>query len=231
MKSASGDIEAQVAPKAADKQSAKEAKLKVQTASGDVKLEEPVASTVNSGKLGKKIPPRDYQVEVSTASGEISATIAMTSIAKIESVSGDLNLKILPLITKDSKKTSLTTDTKSGSTNLNVYEAIAMELPEAAKSHARDIEARKADSPALSSFESKHSSISGDFKLLYPASWVGKFRADSLSGDIAVSGKDVKIIRRGRGFGKYVEGEKGDGESFIKMNTMSGDVKLQVGSQ
>lgn len=231
VKSASGNVDAQVAPKAADKESAKEAQLKVHSISGDVKLEEPLASTVKSGKLGKKLPPRDYKVEAATASGDITADVVMTSTAKIESVSGDLYLNILPLIAKGSGKTSLSTDTKSGVTNVNIYEAVAIELPEQAKSHPKDIEIRKVDSPALSNFETKHSSISGDFKLHYPATWAGKFRAETMSGDISVTGKDVKITRRSRGFSKFVEGEKGEGESFIKMGSMSGDVKLLIGKQ
>ncbi|KAG8419329.1 hypothetical protein J3458_004207 [Metarhizium acridum] len=231
VKSSSGDVEAQVVPKAADKKSASEATLKVESISGEVRLEEPLASSLRSGKLGKKIPPRDYQVEIGTTSGGITADVVMTSSAKIGSVSGDLTLNVLPLLTKSSDKTSFSTDTKSGSTNVNIYEAVAIELPDNAKSHAKDFEIRKTGRPVLYNFDTKHSSISGDFNLHYPATWVGKFRAESMSGDIFVSGKDVRITRRSRGFGKFVEGEKGDGASFIKMGTMSGDVQLQVGEE
>lgn len=222
--SASGNVDAQIAPKSADKDSANAARLKVHSVSGDVKLEEPLASTVRSGKLGKKIPPRDYQVEIGTASGQITADIAMTSNAKIESVSGDLSLNILPLLVKDHKKTSLMTDTKSGFTHVNIYEPVAIDLSAKAKHDSNE-------GPSLSDFDTKHSSISGDFKLLYPASWLGKLRAETMSGDISVSGKDVKITRRSHSFGRIVEGEKGDGKSFIKMGTMSGDVKLQIGKE
>ncbi|EFY99298.1 hypothetical protein MAA_05356 [Metarhizium robertsii ARSEF 23] len=231
VKSSSGDVEAQVAPKASDKKSGNQATLKVESISGEVKLEEPLTSTVRSGKLGKKIPPRDYQVEIGTTSGGITANVVMTSSAKIGSVSGDLNLNVLPLATKSSDKTSFSTDTKSGFTNVNIYEAVAMELSDNAKSHVKDFEIRRTGRPALYNFDSKHSSISGDFKLYYPAAWVGKFRAESMSGDISVSGQGVKITRRSRGFGKIVEGEKGDGASFIKMGTVSGAVQLHVGKE
>lgn len=230
--SASGNVDAQIAPKSADKDSANAAKLKVHSVSGDVKLEEPLASTVKSGKLGKKIPPRDYQVEIGTASGEITADIIMTSNAKIESVSGDLTLNILPLLVKEHKKTSLTTDTKSGGTHLKVYEPVAIDLSAKSKLDSSNVDLHKSknEGPTLSDFDTKHSSISGDFKLFYPASWLGKLRAETMSGDISVTGKDVKITRRSHSFGRVVEGEKGDGKSFIKMGTLSGDVKLQIGT-
>ncbi|KHN97783.1 uncharacterized protein MAM_04172 [Metarhizium album ARSEF 1941] len=229
IKSGSGDVEAQVAPKAADRKSVNEAKLKVESISGQVRLEEPLASTVRSGKLGRKMPPRDYQVEIGTASGDITADIAMTSSAKIGSVSGDLTVNVVPLLAKSSDRASFSTDTKSGLTTVNIYEAVAIEMPADAQSHAKDSENRKTGSLAMFNFGSKHSSVSGDVKLFYPATWVGRFRAESISGDISVAGKDVRITRRSRGFGKFVEGEKGDGASFIKMGTVSGDVQLQVG--
>ncbi|KAK2593974.1 hypothetical protein QQS21_008333 [Conoideocrella luteorostrata] len=230
IESASGDVDVQVAPKPADKESAKAAMLSVHSISGSVKIEEPLKSVASNGKLNKKLPPRDYVVKVETASGDIQADVAMTSDAGIESVSGDLTLVLMPLLPKGSSKTSLRTDTKSGTTNINVYDPVEFDLGADEKAELRDTEVRKvSDGAALSDFQTSHQSISGNIKLFYPGSWTGKFKAETISGDVSAKGKDVKIIRSGRGITKSMEGEKGDGNSFIKMGSMSGDLRLQVG--
>ncbi|OAQ92004.1 hypothetical protein VFPFJ_03744 [Purpureocillium lilacinum] len=98
---------------------------------------------------------------------------------------------------------------------------------------AGEIKARKADDgktrPALSVLEAKHSSISGDAKLFYPASWTGHFNLQTISGNTAVHGEGIEIIRRSRGIMKVIEGRKGDGESDIKVESMSGNMGLHVG--
>ncbi|KAJ6440790.1 ankyrin repeat-containing protein [Purpureocillium lavendulum] len=98
---------------------------------------------------------------------------------------------------------------------------------------ASEIKARKVDDgktrAPLSVLEAKHSSISGDARLFYPASWSGHFHLQSISGNTVVRGDGIEIIRRSRGIMKVVEGRKGDGESDIKVESMSGDMELVVG--
>lgn len=90
---------------------------------------------------------------------------------------------------------------------------------------------RTTATPALSFLRSKHDSVSGDLRLFYPASWEGRFLAQSISGNIRVGGDGIEIIRRDRSWAKLVEGKKGDGDSEIKMESMSGSVELVVGGK
>ncbi|TQW00139.1 hypothetical protein IF1G_00070 [Cordyceps javanica] len=84
----------------------------------------------------------------------------------------------------------------------------------------------------LTALESRHSSISGNLHLYYPASWEGTFAADTLSSDITVRGKDVVVDRKKGGFvGKTIAGHKGDGSSSMKIDEMSGNVVLSIGQE
>ncbi len=84
----------------------------------------------------------------------------------------------------------------------------------------------------LTALESRHSSLSGNLHLTYPASWEGTFSADTMSSDITVRGKDVVVDKKKGGFvGKSVSGHKGDGASSMKINEMSGNINLSIGQE
>lgn len=84
---------------------------------------------------------------------------------------------------------------------------------------------------ALSFLKTSHESISGTMRLRYPTSWEGSFKASSISSNIKVRGKDVEIHKRSGFMNKVVEGKKGNGQSFINIDEMSGTVDLLIGEQ
>ncbi|UNI16156.1 hypothetical protein JDV02_002622 [Purpureocillium takamizusanense] len=285
--SASGDITAEVGPKAADKDSPQSAVLEVGSISGEVSIKEPLAAALADGKASKKLPARDYVIKVETASGDISVEAATSSLGTFTSTSGNFDLKLLPILERDLQKSEgkprLSTDTKSGDARVTVLEPLwtstsgarmyppgraapgrdtflppidvplppyvdgndAPEKPEQPQKgpddalviihphSAGEIKARKADDgktrAGLTVLEAKHSSISGNAKLVYPASWAGHFSLQTISGSTVVHGKGIEIIRRSRGIMKVIEGRKGDGESDIKVESMSGNMSLLVG--
>ncbi|QPG93719.1 hypothetical protein C2857_001999 [Epichloe festucae Fl1] len=230
--SASGNVYVEVVPKSADKGSARQAMLSVDSISGNVRIKESLAFAVDDKKSGKKLPARDYVVKVETASGNVHADVAMTSRADFQSTSGDLTLKLLPLLTKGSERGDLHTETMSGTTTVTVLRPLEIQLGADEKTFMTDTEARRtADGPPLSELQTRHGSTSGDIKLLYPSSWTGRFKAESISGGITVKGQDVKITHSSRGIPKRVEGEKGKGNSFAHMGSILGDVELYVGKE
>lgn len=230
--SASGNVYAEVVPKSADKEAARQAMLSVDSVSGNVRIKESLAFSVDGRKSGKKLPARDYVVKVETLSGNVHADVAMTSRADFKSVSGDLTLKLLPLLVEGSERSDLYTKTTSGTTTVTVLRPLGIQLGADEKTFMTDAEAREAaDGPSLSELQTRHGSTSGDIKLLYPSSWTGRFEAESTSGGITVKGKDVKITRSSRGIPKKVEGEKGKGNSFAHMGSISGNVELYVGKE
>ncbi|KAM3510491.1 hypothetical protein MY11210_005841 [Beauveria gryllotalpidicola] len=82
----------------------------------------------------------------------------------------------------------------------------------------------------LVAFDSRHSSISGNLQLSYPASWEGTFSADTISSSIAIYGKDVIVDKNKGGFiGMTISGHKGDGASKLEIDEMSGNIVLSIG--
>lgn len=100
------------------------------------------------------------------------------------------------------------------------------------ETETQDIKRRRIakNNRGLTALESRHSSISGNMRLFYPASWEGSFSASSMSSDIAFRGKDVVVEKkRGGLINKEVSGHKGDGSSTLKINELSGDVMVWIG--
>ncbi|PTB41267.1 hypothetical protein M441DRAFT_138552 [Trichoderma asperellum CBS 433.97] len=118
--SVSGDIKTDLTPKPSQDKKPEQAVLNVESVSGDIKLVEPLLSN----KRDDEFPPRDYVVGVSSSSGDITAELAFTSKAKIETISGHQKLKLLPLFGSSSSQPILSTDTKSGETTLTLLEPL-----------------------------------------------------------------------------------------------------------
>lgn len=216
--SASGDITAQVAPKPGRHNHHDKAHLDVSSVSGKVSIQEPLKGAIDARKPDNKLPARPYAVKVSTVSGNVDARVAANCDAQFKTVSGELSLELLPVLDKNmEKRGSLKTDTRSGDVRLKVLEPVWV---------GGDNDSNRG---SLGRLRSKHQSISGDLKLSYPPSWQGSFNAKALAGEIEVHGKNVEIIRRGRNIARFIEGRKGDGDSCIKVETVSGDLDLTLG--
>ncbi len=85
----------------------------------------------------------------------------------------------------------------------------------------------------LGVLRSSHHSTSGTIKLEYPAAWVGDIRLRTLSGELGVTGKDVRIIKSGRqfpGVENVIIAEKGPqskkGVSVVSAWSTSATIKL-----
>ncbi|KAL6860967.1 hypothetical protein J3F83DRAFT_310110 [Trichoderma novae-zelandiae] len=81
----------------------------------------------------------------------------------------------------------------------------------------------------LVNLKSHHASVSGDFRLNYPASWEGKFAMTTLSGSQDIRGDDLDY-KRAKGIVKRIEGTKGDGKSGLTVDSMSGREELVFGN-
>ncbi|KAM0256506.1 hypothetical protein ACHAQJ_004917 [Trichoderma viride] len=119
----SGDVKADLTPKPSSDKKPEQAVLSVESISGDIKVIEPSLNVYNS-KRDDKFPPRDYVVGLSSSSGHVIAELAFTSKAKIETISGDQTLKLLPVFGSSSSEPFISTDTKSGKTTLTVLELL-----------------------------------------------------------------------------------------------------------
>lgn len=254
---ASGDVSADVAPKAVDDARPKSAVLNVASISGDLNLKEPLDVALKSSKAESSIPARDYIVKMETTSGHIRADLAVSSSAKFSTQSGDFNLRLWPVL-DSGLEPSITTDTKSGDTNLYLLEPRwikmqglegreGLEVP--SDNGDSDAKGEDSDGPyliihphnersystdsygkaALSSLRSKHTSISGTMLLRYPASWTGSLEGQTVSASQKFRGKGLTTIKSR--FPPTIKGSKGSGNSYLEVNTISGDQDFLVGEE
>lgn len=230
---ASGTITTGVIPKTVSSSDPKPATLNVASVSGDLQVRE---------VLDSQTPARDYQVKFDTSSGSIDAEVAVSSEARFNSHSADFKVKIQPILEKG-QAMDLTTDTKSGTTNLEILE------PEWIKTkHHKDTFPNTPpdnndnnDDPyliihphsktPLSTLTSKHSSISGDMKLRYPASWTGTFQAETLSGSQNFRGEGLRTETKVGMFPRVLRGRKGEGEGRLTVDSVSGTQDFLVGKE
>jgi hypothetical protein len=256
IETASGDITTNVGPKPANPQDVQSATFRVRSASGTIKIDEPIASAQKAPRPDREFPPRDYKVDIITASGDITANVAASSSATFRSQSGDLKLHIWPvldsglLMAASTANPYLETDTKSGDTEVNLLEplwtspaTIGSTIPPLEpydpKSGrdpyfvlAEDSSAEvSVSAPALSLLQSKHKSISGKVKIFYPKSWEGILYAQSVSGSQDYQGKGLNIKHEGGTFMKIIRGNKGKGYSSLEVNTVSGDQVAVIGER
>jgi DUF4097 and DUF4098 domain-containing protein YvlB len=253
----SGDITTNIGPKPVNPQNVRPAKLYVRSASGTINVDEPVDRAQQAARPDREFPPRDYTVDILTASGDITADVAVSSFASFGSQSGDLKVRIWPvldsgLLTASSNiKPSLNTDTKSGNTQVTILEPLWTSLaviggtippfepydPKDGRAPylvlAEDSDEAKASTskPALSMLKSKHKSISGKVKLAYPASWEGVVYAQSISGSQDFQGKGLVISHEGGMVTKILRGRKGKGYSSLEVDTVSGDQFALIGEK
>ncbi|UZP39921.1 hypothetical protein NXS19_007737 [Fusarium pseudograminearum] len=255
---ASGDVTTSIGPKPVNPQDVKSATFKVRSASGTITIDEPIAGAQKAPRPDREFPPRDYIVDIITASGDIKANVAASSSASFKSQSGDLELQIWPVLDSSLMtgvtslaSPNLVTDTKSGDTSVKLLEplwtspatigSVIPPLEPYDPKSGRDpyfvlTEESETEAgvskPVFGLLQSKHKSISGNVKLSYPASWEGILYAQSMSGSQHYQGKDLKITREGGTFMNIIRGRKGTkGYSSLEVETVSGDQDAVIGDK
>lgn len=82
----------------------------------------------------------------------------------------------------------------------------------------------------LKDMKSLHTAQSGTLVVSYPREWEGKITGETTSGSLSLKGEDVDIIEEGgRGSGRYVVAEKGDGEGKLEFRSQSGSADVRIG--
>ncbi|KAF4976559.1 hypothetical protein FZEAL_6793 [Fusarium zealandicum] len=252
IKTVSGDVDSTVWPKNAKPELVKPAKLRVHSTSGTIRLEEPIDRALRAPRPAREFATRDYHVDVLTASGDTTATLAAGTRVRVGSQSGDFDLRLWPVFDSALLATEgeldepvWETDTKSGYTQLTVLEPLyappyspRRTIPLAIYDDAEDEteqpppEGTSIDNtPAISLLTSTHKSISGDIKLRYPSAWEGHLSAQSISGEQDFRGEGLKITHSGGPAARLVKGTKGTGNSQLDVKSVSGDQDVLIGAE
>lgn len=122
--SKSGNIDVSILPHDALTSAPSPASLNIHTASGDIDGRLPLSS---NRKPKFTPPPRNYITTVSSASGDISGTYYLGSSSIFETVSGQMKVKVLPILQygddpDQDPKAVFTTETISGDTELEILD-------------------------------------------------------------------------------------------------------------
>ncbi|KAI0484002.1 hypothetical protein GGR56DRAFT_3837 [Xylariaceae sp. FL0804] len=208
----------------------------------------------------RTLPPRNYVVDVRSASGDVRAALAFGPHANLMSTSSDLQLDLLPVVPVEEREADssssllLTTVTSSGQTNVRVREPVwlssyhdqhhsgsTMMMTEEEEEDGTRTGTRSRDAVrrAFRCLRATHRTTSGDVALRFPQSWEGDLTADSVSGRLAVAGRDVRVLQRGDGPGRsLLRARKGPGHgggpgeggtSLIAVHAVSGDLDAVIG--
>ena len=203
----SGSISILISPQEALDSNTKPAKLILQSASGSIQADTPVAELTESKRL-RKIPHRDYTSSVSSASGSIYANILHTSKTTIQTASGRISAYIHPH-GPPSLPSLLVTDSASSATNVKVYPSLSHPLI------------------PLQALSASHRVFSGSINLTYPNEWEGSIHAKTISGTLGVDWPRVNIVKDVKGVvGREIEALRGHGQGRLEFETTSGSAFL-----
>lgn len=137
----SGDIVVAVEPKEAGENPVP-ANLVISSLSGDVTFREPIKAAEDAFVSARSLsgsetalraesvlPPRDYRVDVQTTSGNIRGGVAFSSSARVESISGRIQMELLPVLDSSlaedgGRQASLKTGSASGGAHITLNDPL-----------------------------------------------------------------------------------------------------------
>ncbi|KAF2477023.1 uncharacterized protein BDR25DRAFT_330944 [Lindgomyces ingoldianus] len=203
IKTKSGSVNVNVAPKKAGKEGSEPAIFLASSLSGSIRAD----------FERKKIPDRDYQVSIDTKVGSVDGTFIHGSTTVIQSIAGFITADILPF-EAGSYASTIETSTSSGQTKLKIRPPYVN------------------PGTALNKLTSTHKSISGAMDLTYPQEWEGHLEGSTLNGSLHLEGRDLELIHQGEDVpgGSRVEAKKGGGGSNMLFKTVSGSCEVKVGN-
>lgn len=186
----------------------KQSKLRIKTTSGNIKINEGVDA--KSAMARVHLPSYACNVSIGSVSGAIKTLLGTTQSAAFESVSGPIQLHVLPAGDggqPDNGVSKLTTTTVSGSHSI----VIADQTP--AQATGNDVKIHRFCA---------HNSTSGRIGITYPSWWEGKIDARSVSSSINIRGDDVQIEKRPG----HVQATKGTGGQSTEVKSTSGAIEV-----
>ncbi|KAL8694233.1 MAG: hypothetical protein Q9218_001059 [Villophora microphyllina] len=200
----SGSIDINLALASSPSNATGSAVLDLKATSGSILVATTTLSTPNMIPKNK-----DYRSFLRTNSGSIRATLAHGSVTDLHSDSSSVHASLYPH-GDASKRSDITTQGLSGSTDIVVYPSLA-----------------NASTP-LRNFYASYMGVSGSVRVQYPGQWEGRVEGSTVSGHIGVQWPGLKVVEDNNGWGTHsLKGVKGDGQGLLKFKGVSGSVELR----
>ncbi len=170
------------------------------------------------------------QMTISSVSGDSSVLASSPGKLSVESVSGNVTLKLtspqvsVNTVSGDIKMLGhlngrLDVETVSGD--------VELDTPVLNQLNFNSVSGDGRFQTSLSNNgRIKMESVSGDLRLSLPKTISGEFKVESFSGDI--SSAFGKVVKEEYGPGQSLNARIGEGKSVVNLNTMSGDVTIEL---
>ena len=213
IKSRSGSITIDVAPKEASASDPKPAVLYLDSLSGTIQVNTPILATSDRETLASLVPSRDYQTTITSMSGSLRLDLIHGSHLVLKSTSGSITANLSPYGDPEDESTIITS-TETGSTAITVLSSLSSP--------------RK----PLRKFYGAYKYKTGSLQIQYPREWEGTVEGTTLTGSISVhwpgleieNGNDGKWRRR---IGWHsIKAVKGHGEGRLEFHGVTGSVTL-----
>jgi hypothetical protein len=208
VKTRSGDIDISVEPKSASKTDPRPAEFSAVAMSGDVKVVFPVSGA------DRDLPDRIYRTKVESKSGSLKGDFIHGLDTELHTVSGSIDVNILPYWAATSSGSWVRTDTQSGGTRVNMLAPY------------------KDPDKVIDRLRSVHKTRSGSLHVQYPQQWEGRMDAVSMTGGVKLSGRDIKLLKHWTGpTGAHYLAQKGpdSSSSTMDLGSTTGHVSAIVG--
>ena len=170
------------------------------------------------------------QMTISSVSGDSSVLASSPGKLSVESVSGNVTLKLT--------SPQVTVNTVSGDIKMlghlhgrldveTVSGDVELDTPVLNQLNFNSVSGDGRFQTSLSNNgRIKMESVSGDLRLSLPKTISGEFKVESFSGDI--SSAFGKVVKEEYGPGQSLNARIGEGKSVVNLNTMSGDVTIEL---
>jgi hypothetical protein len=199
--------------------------LSLKSVSGDVNVDIKPAESDNKEAAGvlvirttsgeieantdiSSIPNRNFTTQVHTVSGTVDGTYLLGSSGNINTVSGSILVDLYAA--GDIANRSCIINSVSGTVRSTIHD----------------------NSYKLGTLRSNVQSRTGGVDLNLPSAWEGQFHGETKTGSVQITGDGVKIIKDVSplpGFGRVVIAEKGNGFSYLSVETFSSPISVRVG--
>ncbi|PVH96220.1 hypothetical protein DM02DRAFT_599577 [Periconia macrospinosa] len=204
----SGSVNVNIEPKEAVEGSSPSAVFAASSLSG----------TIRADFMRKRIPARDYKVNISATVGSVEGTFIHGSTTSLHTIEGQINADLLPYHpTGADESSTLTTSTTDGLTMVRLRSPYRNDPASAV--------------PTMKKLVSNHKTISGAIDLTYPQQWEGNLEGQSFNGTVHLQGRDLELTKQEEleGFNR-VEAKKGEGSSTLVFGSVSGGCEVKVGN-
>lgn len=207
LRTQSGNIDVNVEPKPVCLTNPKPAEYRASTKSGNIRTIFPLSGTAED------IPDRIYHTKVQSGSGSISGNYIHGLSTDLSTNSGSIDINVLPYSANNSGSW-FRTESQGGTIKVDMLPSFVD--PDTIFNHMR----------------SMHKTRSGSLHMRYPQQWEGKIEAVTMTGNIGLYGKDVRVVKVWKGpVGAHVVAQKGSESSTMDLESSSGSIEATIGDR